>query len=85
MDNISLQTVYTVGNLNKYLLKSLAHEMILWHEITEMCFNKQRNNMIKNKQISFEVTRAWDSFITWNYWNVFKKKYNYITLNGGCY
>ena len=26
--------------------------------------NRQWNNMIKNKQISFEVTRAWDWFTT---------------------
>ena len=26
--------------------------------------NRQRNNMIKNKKISFTVTRAWDCFAT---------------------
>ena len=27
--------------------------------------NRQRNNEIKSKQISFEVTRAWGCFTTW--------------------
>ena len=39
--------------------------------------NRQINNMIKNKQICFEVTRAWDCFTTVMcimhlYWNVFQ-------------
>ena len=48
--------------------------------------------MIKSKQISFKVTRAWDYLSTWKvvcimhlYWNVFHNKYKYSILNGECY
>ena len=43
--------------------------------------NRKRNSMIKSKQISFEVTCAWDCFTTWKvicilylYWNVFQEQ-----------
>ena len=47
--------------------------------------------MIKSKQISFEVTCAWDCFTTWKvistmylHWNV-DNKYKYRALHGACY